>query len=500
MKTQVVHLELHDDVVSVRDKMSSAKTARILLVWPTRKRVLDRSLDLILLQRYAVSLGAQLGLVTRSAEIRRAAGELGIPFFATTAEAQSRPWRRRSSPPILARRNPRPDLRELRAEACPPEPAWQAHAATRLTFFTLGVLAVLAVVSLFIPSATVSLDPKLQTQELTLQVSASQSATSVNVAGSLPAHEISIGVEGSQSAAATGQASVADEPAQGVARFRNLTTTVVGIPVGTVIRTMTEPAVRFVTTQDGVVEGGVGKTIDIPIRAVEPGPPGNLAADTLIAIQGDIGAELAVANPEPTSGGTERTVALPSADDRARLNAALLSELRQQALDQLSNQLSIDDLLFPDTLVVSKTLAETYQPEEGQPGETLTLTMQVEFSIQYAQASDLNVLAAAALDAGLTRELLPVADTRNIEITGKPTPQANGITTFEIHASRELKPNINFSSVARAVQGLSPLEAGQRLESMLPLASPPQIQLVPSWWPWLPFLQFRIVINENPRH
>jgi hypothetical protein len=495
MKTQVVHLELHDDVISVRDKISWAKTARILLVWPPRGHILGRTLDLLLLQRYAAGLGAQLGLVTRSAEIGRAAGELGIPFFTTIIEAQSKPWRKRPSHSIPARRNPRPDLRELRVEACPPEPAWQAHAAARLTFFTLGVLAVLAVVLLFIPSATVSLDPKLQMQELTLQITASQSATLVNVAGSLPAHEISIVVEGSRSTPATGQVSVPDNPAQGVARFRNLTTTVVGIPAGTVIRTTTEPAVRFVTTQDGVVEGGVGKAIDIPVRAVEPGPAGNLAADTLIAIQGDLGTELAVTNSEPSSGGTERTVAMPAAEDRARLRAALLADLRQQALDQFAQNFSPGDLPFPDTLTASQTLNETYQPEEGQPGETLALNMQMEISIEYAQASDLRALAGAALDAGLAKDLLPVADTLTIEITGEPASRVGGVTNFEIHTSRILKPSMNLSSTTRAVQGLSPIEAGLQLESMLTLASPPQIQLAPSWWPWLPFLQFRIVIN-----
>jgi len=496
MKTQVVHLELHDDVVSVRDKMSWAKTARILLVWPPHRRILGRTLDLLLLKRHSSSLGAQLGLVTRSTEICRAAGELGIPVFVTIAEAQSKPWRKRASRSNPIRRGPRPDLQEFRAEVHPPVTDWLAHPAARLAFFTLGVLAVLAVVLLFIPSATVSLNPKLQMQELTLQVSASQSATSVNMAGILPAHEISIIMEGSQVAQATGQVSVPDKPAKGVARFRNLTTTVVGIPVGTVIRTMTEPAVRFVTTQDGVVEGGVGKIIDIPVRAIEPGRTGNLAADTLIAIQGDPGTELEVVNPEPTSGGTERTAVMPAADDRARLHAALLADLRQQAMDQLIQNLSPGDLPFLDSLTASQILNETYQPEEGQPGETLALTMQVKISIEYAQASNLRALAGAALDASLAKDLLPVADTLTIEITSKPVSRAGDLTSFEIHASRMLKPNINLSSTTRSVQGLSPIEAGQRLESMLPLASPPQVQLYPSWWPWLPFLQFRIVINS----
>jgi hypothetical protein len=172
-----------------------------------------------------------------------------------------------------------------------------------------------------------------------------------------------------------------------------------------------------------------------------------------------------------------------------------LAELRKQALDQFTQNLSPGDVPFPDTLTASQTLDETYQPEESQPSETLTLTMQVKFTIQYAQAYDLNVLAAAALDAGLTKEMLPVADTLSVEITSKPASQAGRVTNFTIHTSRVLKPNINLSSVAFAVQGLSPSEVGQRLESMFPLASPPQIELVPSWWPWLPLLQFRIVIN-----
>jgi len=495
MKTQVVHLELHDDVVSACDKMSWAKTARILLVWPPRKRLLARTLDLLLLRRHAASLGAQLGLVTRSAEVRRAADELGIPFFATILEAQSKPWRKRNPHPKPIRRNPRPDLHQLRAEAYPPESVLQRHSTARLTFFTLGVLAVLAVVLLFVPSATISLEPVLQMQELALRVNASPSLPSINVAGSLPAREISILVEGNQSVPVTGQALVPDKPALGVARFRNLTTSVIGVPAGTVIRTMTEPTVKFLTTQDGVLEAGVDKTLDIPIRAVKPGPGGNLTADTLIAIEGSLGTELAVTNPEPTSGGTERTVAVPTADDRARLNAALLAELRQQALDQLSNQISADDFLFPDTLVVNRILDEIYRPAEGQPGETLTLTMKGEFSIQYAQASDLNALAAAALDAGLTMDMLPVADTLTVEIVEPPISQAGGATTFAIHVSRMLTPNVNMSSVARAVQGLSPSEAIQRLGVMFPLVSPPHIELVPSWWPWLPLLQFRIMIK-----
>jgi len=62
MKTQVIQLDLHDDVTSVRDKMSWAKTPRILLVYPRRSHNLGRLLDLRLLQRHASILGAQLAI------------------------------------------------------------------------------------------------------------------------------------------------------------------------------------------------------------------------------------------------------------------------------------------------------------------------------------------------------------------------------------------------------------------------------------------------------
>ena len=73
MKTQVIQLDVHDDVTSIRDKMSWAKTSRILLVYPRRSRILKRTLDLRLLQRHALLLGAQLAIVAPSADIRQSA-------------------------------------------------------------------------------------------------------------------------------------------------------------------------------------------------------------------------------------------------------------------------------------------------------------------------------------------------------------------------------------------------------------------------------------------
>ena len=103
VKTHVIQLDEHDDVVSVRDKMAGGRAPRLLLVYPKRSRILDRTLDLMLLQRHAAGLGAQLALVTRSATVRRAAGPLGIPVFRDTPDAQQFIWPEQARGPRLKR-------------------------------------------------------------------------------------------------------------------------------------------------------------------------------------------------------------------------------------------------------------------------------------------------------------------------------------------------------------------------------------------------------------
>ncbi len=61
---------------------------------PKSARLLDRKLDLVILQRHCVAQGAQLGLVTDNPLIIEYSRELSIPVFETVAEAQRKPWRR----------------------------------------------------------------------------------------------------------------------------------------------------------------------------------------------------------------------------------------------------------------------------------------------------------------------------------------------------------------------------------------------------------------------
>jgi len=154
MKTQIITLAAHDDLISVRDRMSWAKSPRILLVWPAYEQVSLRPLDLRILQQHAASLGAELGLVTRRGEVRRDAESFGIPVFHSSAEAQRGLWlRRKSGGWHRARRtgNRVSELREMRGQLRRESPHRSSNPAVRIGMFSLAVLAVFSLASLFVP-------------------------------------------------------------------------------------------------------------------------------------------------------------------------------------------------------------------------------------------------------------------------------------------------------------------------------------------------------------
>ena len=495
MKTQIITLESHDDLISVRDRMSWAKTPRILLVWPKYEKVTLRQVDLKILQRHALFLGAQLGLVTRTRYVREEAEALRIPVFESTGQAQRVSW------PALKRRKlprhaPRKDLRVKREQVQIQEEAWRTHPAARVGMFSVGVLSVLVLVALFIPRAQVTLSPISATQSITLPVIANPSVDSVFITGNIPAREKRVIVDGEHTVVVTGEGIIPQSKAKGVVVFRNLTQQALAIPEGTVIQSADASPVRFVTTSDGEVDAGVGKTLELPIEAIEGGLAGNLDAETINAIEGRLGLSLSVTNPEPTIGGRELASVQASDADRKRVKDLLLKSLDEIARKKFRNELDAGDMFFDESLNLSQVLLEEYDPPAGAVGTKLTLTMQVEYSVTYASTSDLTELASLALNASLPsgfRASSP-SDAVTIKPATKPIADEDGSARWTMRVEREIIQFVDPAQVTDLIQGYSSGSAQSRLEENLPLGSSPQISLSPSWWPWVPIVPFRISV------
>ena len=492
MKTHLLVLESHDDLISVKDKMSWAKTPRILLIWPKGERIALRPLDLKMLQRQARSLGATLGLVARDPRIRREAAALGLPVFASPRAAQADLWPVPKLPKFPKFRKSPADLRALRDEARPAQARWQAHPLVRVGFFALGVLAALTLAALFLPHAEITLSPESKIQGLTIPVAADPALKLVYITGNIPARVTTLENAGGQQIPSTGAAAVPESEAKGVARFRNLTASKIQIPLGTIVQTLGASSIRFMTTQEAEVAAGVGKTVDVPIEALGAGAGGNLEVDLIQAVEGPLGLSLSVTNPAPTSGGTSGQAAAPSPADRERLRRALMETLRAQARLEMLASLPPGSLIFPDTLKDVIVLEEIYDPPAGEMGASLSLAMRVKFAAQYASGDDLSELAALALAAALEDGFSAAPEPPTFHPIGIPVTDEAGRTSFQLQVERRIRRTVDARRVLSLAQGRRVESARARLNEAFAFSSPPQIKMSPAWWPWLPLAPFRM--------
>lgn len=504
MKTQIVRLDPHDDFISTRDKMGWGQTGRILLIWPERGQALNRQLDLVLLQRHSQALGAQLALVVSDPQVRAHAGELAIPVFKNLGQAQRGQWRverRRRAPrrPVIQRpEGPPQDLRASRIDIQPATPTWTERIELRLGFFSLGVLAVLALAAALLPGARLTLQPQTRLQTLTLQVRADPDLLANNLSGAVPARELRVVVEGRDTLASEGIMRVPENLATGEVVYTNLTDRAIPVPIGSVMRTPGDDPQRFTTTRAGTVPAGIGQTLTLPVRASQAGEAGNLPAGSLVAIEGPLGLDLTATNPQPTRGGSSRQAATPTAFNRRQLFERLEEELRATALIEVQDQLQPGDLLFASTITLTQVLEQTYEPPTPQPSDTLNLSLRVEYQVLSAAHSDLQALAISLLDASLPQGYAPQPETLNIEDLSAPQTGSDNTVSWRVRLERQVRAQIAPSQAIALALGMTPRQAAERLSAGLPLQNAPQIALAPDWWPRLPLLPFRIAVDTVP--
>jgi hypothetical protein len=508
VKTQIIQLEPYDDIFSAKDKMGWGQTARVLVVWPPRGQVLDRRLDLMLLKRHSAELGAQLAIVTHNRDVRFHANQLGIPIYNNVRKAEKSPWRldrqqrlklpltaRIRSPLLWRRSQKQPNFEALRQAAHPPTPGWIVHPITRVVAFTLGVLAVLAIAALLIPSAEIQLTPQTQREKITISVAASPEFQAVNLSGTVPAQWRSVIVEGRGSVATTGSVPLPDQAARGEVVFTNLTDEEILIPEGTVVSTLGQEAVRFATTRDQTIpprsEGG-----GTSIEAITPGTAGNVPAESILAIEGPLGLNLTVSNPEGTSGGVNRSAPAPSQRDYQELYEQLYRTLAQTAYEEIEANLGTDGLLISEEVSLKNTLEEIYEPAEPKPTDKLNLTLQLEFQALVASGENLRDLSRMALETNLPKGFIPQAHTLEIDVLGTPSLE-DTLARWRMQAEWVVSAQFEGSQAVKLAMGLSPQAAASRLTQALSLRSPAEITLKPPWWPRLPILPFRITVHNQ---
>ncbi len=496
MRTHIIQLETHDDVISTCDKMGWSKSRRVLLIWPRLSGVLERKLDLVILLRHARQLGMQLAIVSRAPDVQQQARALGIPLFQTASEAQRRAWRRPRRRRAFRQPLSRSDLNQLRSAVSSDAPL-QPDRLSRLLVFGLGVLAALALVLFFLPSARITLPLSQQSQSLDLPVFASPALTTVGLSGGIPAREVTVIVEAQQTIPSSGQSAVGLTYATGTVTFTNLNGLSLTIPADTVVATTDDPAIRFATTRQVTLPAGPGQTVDAPVQALVPGASGNLASGAIAAVEGQLGLQMTVTNAAALRGGTDRLARLPSESDYADLRAALLDSLEQTALANLTELLGEGQQILPGTLALSEVQYENQSPPVGLPGDQLTLTLRVEYSAWAVRYTDVEQAAQLALDASLPSGFRARPNSLQWTTLTQPTLSTDGLLHWTLRAERQLQADYSEDAVIANVLARSPRQAAAWVNTNISLNAPAIVALWPPRWPWMPALPFRIQVDTQ---
>ncbi len=491
MKIQILQLEPSDDRASVSDKLNWAQAPRVLLIWPPSGRILTRRLDLVLLQRAARRKGAQLGLVTRDPDVLDLAAELGIPTFDTPDAAAGEAWRRgRTSTRPITRRPPPLDLVSLRPRA--PGPA-HLHPLLRWPLFMAACASVIAIAVTVIPSATIRLPLAAARQEMQITLLLDPSLRSSSSADRIPALTVRTRLREEMRVPTTGTTFVPSEPARGTVLLTNLANEPVTVPAGTGLRASGFEDFRFLTLDSVIVPAGAGSAASAAVVAAEPGSRGNLPAGAIDAVEGPLGILLRVTNPEPTAAGTDAARPAVALADRARLLRDATSLLLQRGEADLGASLDPGLALAAGTARIVREYVRTYDHEVGEPADSVGLVLEAEVAALAYRWTDVEAAARAALEASAPGKIEAPGSLR-VSLRSDPATDASGQTRLFVVAERRVASPPASISILPRLLGRSPAEAASVLAASLELASPPLIELVPPWWPWMPLVAARIQV------
>ena len=495
MKTQILHLESYDDRHSILDKLNWGQADRVIIIWPVRGVPLDNKLDLKLIHRRCQSAEIKLALVCKKRQIIDYAHELDIPVFRSLRIAQKVAWE--YTLPV-AKSIQRPENRRTRAEITeliqePSEPTWAQSKNARIILFSVSLLAILALAVYLIPGARIEYLPDVETQSLTLELSANPQYNTFNLSGTLPAHRLSITVEGRGEIETTGTIGIPDRHATGIVEFTNLTNQEISIPRGTVLRTSdSSSSIRFTTTTETTLDPDSGAKTSVPVEATNPGSQGNLPAQSLVIIEGDLSRSLTVINQEPTSGGSERMSRSPKLEDYQTLKEDLMASLWETTLEEAQVTLDQKDVILDSVARKAVIIEETFSPPEPQPSSTLSLLLRVEYELLYLNWTELEAMGNAILNATLPAGYHAQAESYQVTSISPPQIDDQENVRWKASLSRQIFAAENLSSSLKKILGRSPEKAADLLQTEMDLSHRPEISTFPDWWPLLPFFQLRI--------
>lgn len=489
MKVQIIELESEDDHVSTRDRLSWIRADKAVLVWPRSGRPLAGRLDLTLVQRHARRLGIELALVTYDPQVIASARRIGLPILGSLEQLPHGQWDGAQPLPTEFKRHAPSELAELRAarEAAGDFTAFRLDHRGRVATVAVTAAVMLGAMAAVLPGADIGIQPTAALIDTTIELSIDPNLQSPNASGHLPAATVVSQISGQMQVETTGRIRAPEALAVGEVEFTSLTDQPISIPAGTGLRA---GEVRFLTSDDLELED---ETASVGIIAAQPGRAGNVSAQTIDSVEGSLGFLVQVSNPAPTSGGRDVLTRAVSEDDRQRLQSALVAELLESGEQVLASAVPSGRAIAPGTIRMIELVEQQFDREAGEIANQISLRMTIEvegLSFDSAQAERAigtrltNSVPAGRFIVPGSLVFIPVSSERDL---------SGATVQFRVRAGEAHQ--IDLAAVRRAARGTPSSSIGDVLATRFRLASPPNLDLRPSWLPWMPLLETRIGVD-----
>lgn len=483
---------------------------RILFVLPEGAQLDTAALRVI--RREAATRGVGVALVTEHPGTRMAAAREGISSFRDAARAETARWHRlnlsrsprRSSPsgaeviaplpPGLFQKASPSGFRPssfVRSFARRRSPWWGSLLLVVALCLLMGGL--LLALSVVVPDAAITITPGAEPIEATVRLRAVSGAPADLEEGIVPAQTVSTQVSGEARTQTTGRRAEPATKAGGRVVFINMTSRQITIPQGTIVSTATGNNVQFLVV--GPVDLAPNGRASAVVQALLPGPNGNVRAGTVTRVEGPLSLSIAVSNEAGFAGGTTAPQPVVTEEDKTRLQAQLLEELKNQALEKLLERDAKGSFISPDSISVLP-LSPAFTPFVGEVSDELFLSMSVQAVGLAVDQAEANAAALTALQAVMPPATRLISDTVRFAL-GPVAAEEDGSISFSVTAAGTLLRSPDTGSVRRLVLGMTPKAAGTALQEQFALADAPEIRLGPDWLPYvvpsnLPSLPWRI--------
>lgn len=437
-----------------------------------------------LLRREAVRLGLAVAVVSLRGRERSWARSAGLPAFGRLEEGARAHQRGRLAAPDprslpLARA-----WRQRRAGG-----SWRAGAWTA----ALVALTLLGPLGLLLPQAEITLEVAARPLEETVILSVDPAAQRVDPAQFiLPGRRAAVTVQGSAQAPTLASRDAPDAAASGEVVFINRWDEPASIPAGTLVRASAGTSVRFATQAPLELPAERGARGVVPIRAVDPGPAGNVPPLTINQVEGPLSLRVAVTNEAPTQGGSARSERVVTVEDHNRLRQILQPRLEHEARRALEISLEEGELLLSE-LFQTRVMEEVFSHAPNQPADSLGLQMRLRAEAVSVRSADLQRWAEGYLAARVPAQ--HVLETGRLEAIPVQVRAAQSQAQLEVLVRGWAIPVVHPDRVRTLVSGLPREEAARRLEEALPLAAPPRLELRHAWLGRLPLLPLRISVE-----